>query len=53
MPFYVINIHFAYSTAKAGVFYSLLVLATTKRVDVQQDRDENGSAGKIFMTLVR
>jgi len=38
--------------ARAGAFYSLLVLATTKRVDVQQDRDEYGSVGKILMSLV-
>lgn len=38
-------------TARAGAFYSLLVLATTKKVDVQQERDEYGSVGKILMSL--
>ena len=40
-------------TARASVFYSLLVLATTKKVDVNQYRDEFGEVGKISMTIVR
>merc|ERR1711939_535136 len=38
--------------ARAAAFYSLLVLATNKKVDVYQDRDEFGSVGKILMKIV-